>query len=223
VFRPFTDDVDKLSESYEPIVRKLLSPLTSDIVVDIGANIGMHTIWLSRQVGSSGLVIAVEPETSNFFILTLNQQVNSTRNIVAIRTALSSKSERGKLTVPRATLMGQGSTQTASFSPKSYAANVDFETLDNIIRARHLPNVSAIKIDVEGAELSVLQGATKTIERFGPRLVIEVHGYDNLRSIRDLLKSMNMTIASETIATPRPDESRHFLLATRAANQLAHQ
>jgi FkbM family methyltransferase len=174
-------------------------------------------------VGSSGLVIAVEPEKSNFFILTLNQQVNSMKNIVAIRTALSSKSAKGTLTVPRPTLMGQASTQTASFSPKSYVASVDFETLDNIIRARHLPTVSAIKIDVEGAELSVLQGARKTIEEFGPRLVIEVHGYDNLRSIRDLLKSMNMTIESEIIATSRPDESRHFLLATRAPSQAAHQ
>jgi len=201
----------------------MLSPLASDIVVDIGANIGVHTIWLSRRVGSTGLVIAVEPEKSNFFILTLNQQVNSIKNIVAIRSALSSKSAKGTLTVPRATLMGQASTQTASFSPKSYAASLDFETLDNIIRARHLPNVSAIKIDVEGAELSVLQGARKTIERFEPRLVIEVHGHDNLRSIRDILKSMNMIIASETIATSRPDESRHFLLATRAANQLTHQ
>jgi FkbM family methyltransferase len=205
------------------MVRKLLSPLVSDIVVDIGANIGVHTIWLSRQVGPSGLVIAVEPERNNFLVLGLNQQVNDIKNIVTIRTALSSRPAKGKLTVPRATLMGQGSTQTASFSSKSYTVSVNFETLDNIIMTRQIPNISAIKIDVEGAEISVLQGARRTIERFGPRLVIEVHGDDNLRSIRDLMKSMNMIVASETIATSRPDESRHFVLAIRTANQLAQQ
>src|SRR6267143_4904 len=151
VFRPFTDDADKVSESYEPMVRKLLSPLVSDIVVDIGANIGVHTIWLSRQVGPSGLVIAVEPERNNFLVLGLNQQVNGIKNIVTIRTALSSRPAKGKLTVPRATLMGQGSTQTASFSSKSYTVSVNFETLDNIIMTRQIPNISAIKIDVEGA------------------------------------------------------------------------
>jgi FkbM family methyltransferase len=219
VFRPFTDDVDKVSESYEPMVRKLLSPLTSEVVVDIGANIGIHSIWLSRLVGPSGQVIAVEPEPNNFLILRLNQHVNGIRNIVTIRTALSSKRTTGKLTVPRATLMGQASTHTASLSSKSYVISVDFDTLDNIISARQLSAVSTIKIDVEGAEISVLQGAKKTIERFAPRLVIEVHGEDNMRSIRDFLKSLNMTIVSETISTSRPDESRRFILAVRNATE----
>lgn len=220
VFRPFTDDADKVSESYEPMVRKLLSPLASDIVVDIGANIGVHTIWLSRQVGPSGLVVAVEPERNNFLILGLNQQINNIKNIVTVRSALASTPAKGKLTAPRPSLMGQASTQTSSVSSRSYSFNVDFETLDNIILAKNIHTVSAIKIDVEGAEVSVLQGAKKTIEEFGPRMVIEAHGDANLRSVKDLLKSMNMTIVSDTMATSRLDETRHFLLATHVANQL---
>src|SRR5439155_9809322 len=72
-FRPFTDDADKVSQSYEQIVRKLLSPHPSEVIVDIGANIGWHTVWLSKKVGPLGKVIAVEPEGTNFALLNLNK------------------------------------------------------------------------------------------------------------------------------------------------------
>jgi FkbM family methyltransferase len=218
VFRPFTDDADKVSETYEPIVRKLLSPKPSEVIVDIGANIGLHTIWLSRKVGSSGLVIAVEPEQTNFLILTLNKSLNGLNNVLTMRAALAYGKTKGELVIPRPTLMGQASTQARSSSSRSYVANVDFETLDGIIFARDIPRVSAIKIDVEGAETSVLQGAEKTIEKFGPRLIIEAHGDDNLRSVRLLLKSMKMTIVSETVASSRRDENRHFVFAIHSLN-----
>jgi FkbM family methyltransferase len=212
-FRPFTDDADKVFESYEPMVRTLLSPVASAVVVDIGANIGTHTIWLSRKVGPSGLVVAVEPEHNNFLILSYNQTINGIRNILGIRTALGSSPTKGKLTVPRPTLMGQASTQMPSPSARSYAVSVTFDTLDNIISTRQITSVYAIKIDVEGAEISVLQGAQRTIERFGPRLVIESHGARNLYATRALLESMNMDIESETIASSRPNEDRRFILA----------
>src|SRR2546427_2632737 len=61
-FRPFTDDSDKVSEIYEPIVRKLLLPCHSEIIIDIGANIRVHTVWLSRKVEPQWMIIAVEPE-----------------------------------------------------------------------------------------------------------------------------------------------------------------
>src|SRR5206468_12565356 len=106
VFRPFTDDADRLSETYEPIVRRLLSPQLSDVVVDVGANIGAHTVWLARKVGPSGLILAIEPEPNNFMILSLNQQINHLTNVIPIRAALASNQTKGTLVVPLPTLMG---------------------------------------------------------------------------------------------------------------------
>jgi FkbM family methyltransferase len=217
-FRPFTDDADKVSETYEPIVRELLSPRPSEVIIDVGANIGVHTVWLSRKVGPSGLIIAVEPEQTNFLILTLNKWLNRLNNVLTIRVALASSITKGELVIPRPSLMGQASTHALSYSSKSYVVSVNFETLDNIIFAQEISTVSAIKIDVEGAETSILQGAEKTIKKFGPRLIIEAHGDENLRSIRLLLKSMKMIIVSETIATSRSDENRHFVFAIPDSN-----
>jgi FkbM family methyltransferase len=211
-FRPFTDDADKVSETYEPIVRELLSPRPSEVIIDVGANIGVHTVWLSRKVGPSGLIIAVEPEQTNFLILTLNKWLNRLNNVLTIRVALASSITKGELVIPRLSLMGQASTHAPSYSSKSYVVSVNFETLDNIIFAQEISTVSAIKIDVEGAETSILQGAEKTIK------IIEAHGDENLRSIRLLLKSMKMIIVSETIATSRSDENRHFVFAIPDSN-----
>jgi FkbM family methyltransferase len=221
IFRPFTDDVDKLTHSYEPKVRELLSPLPSDIVIDVGANIGVHTVWLAQKVGPSGLIIAVEPEYNNFRILGLNKELNGLKNIVTIRTALGSFATTGKLTIPRPTLMGQASTQPSAITSNSYSVGVSFETLDNLVFSQSIPAISTIKVDVEGAEVLVLQGARRTIEKFGPKLVIEVHGARNLSEIRVFLASMNMKIANETIATSRPDENRHFILAVPHRNLIS--
>ncbi len=212
-FRPFTDDADKVSADYEPIVRGLLSPNTSEIIIDVGANIGRHTVWLSRRVGPSGLVIAIEPEYHNFKILDSNRQVNSLDNILLIRAALGSQKTKGRLVVPRPSLMGQTSFKTSSPPGRGYAFHVDIETLDDLVVNHHIRTVSAIKIDVEGAELPVLQGAEKTVRKFRPRLIIEVHGDNNVQAIRHLLKAFNMVVMSEARASTRSDEQRYFILA----------
>jgi len=212
VFRPFTDDADRVSETYEHIVRQLLSPQTSEVIVDVGANIGIHTVWFARRVGPSGLVLAIEPEPNNYAILEANRRVNNLGNVVPIRISLSSTSGVGELSVPKPTSMGQVRTVASTRSSNSALVSVRLQTLDNLISSRGVI-VSAIKIDVEGSELSVLQGARDTIRTFGPRLLIEVHGRQNLSPIRASLHSLNMMILSETQASKRPDEERRFVLA----------
>ncbi len=212
-FRPFTDDADRLSQSYEQVVRRLLSPHSSEVIFDIGANIGWHTVWLSRKVGPSGKVLAVEPEDTNFAILKLNTRINNLTNVTSINVALGSSRGRGKLVVPRPTLMGQVTTTASDYASRFSEVGVNFDTVDNVVATFGIRQVSAIKVDVEGAELAVIRGAEKTIAKFGPRLVIEAHGHDNLASLKLLLKSMNIRVASEIQASPRRDETRYFVLA----------
>ena len=71
-----------------------------------------------------------------------------------------------------------------------------------------------VKIDVEGAELGVIQGAEQTIMKFRPRLVIEAHGLVNLSSLELRLKAMGMTISSNVKASSRPNETRWFVFAS---------
>jgi len=212
-FRPFTDDTDRVSGAYEATVRRLISPRPSEVIVDIGANIGVHTVWLSRKVGPSGKVLAVEAERANFTILNLNRQINNLTNVISTNVALGADSGNGQLLVPRPTLMGQVTTIASNRFPSRSVVSANFETLDRTISAYDMTQVSAIKIDVEGAELSVVRGAEKTIMKFRPRLVIETHGSRNLVALRLLLRSMNMTVTTEVRASSRPDEERFFVLA----------
>jgi FkbM family methyltransferase len=214
VFRPFTDDADKVSEMYEPIVRQMLSPCLSDVAVDVGANIGVHTVWLSRRVGPSGVVLAVEPERTNFTILNLNKRINNLSNVIPVMLALGADSGEAQLLVPRPSVMGQATTIPSSTLSKPSVVTVDCETLDEVISAFGISQVSAIKIDVEGAELGVIQGAEETIMKFRPRLVIEAHGLVNLSSLELRLKAMGMTISSNVKASSRPNETRWFIFAS---------
>jgi len=214
-FRPFTDDADKISRSYEQAVRRMLSPHGSETIIDIGANIGWHSVWLSKRVGPSGKVLAVEPEGTNFAILELNTRLNNLANVISINLALGSNRGSGRLFVPRPTLMGQVTTADSNHQSRFQGSIVTFDTLDNVISAFNFNQVSAIKVDVEGAELAVIRGAEKTIAKFGPRLIIETHGHDKLVSLKLLLTSMNMRVVSEIPASSRPDETRSFILATR--------
>jgi FkbM family methyltransferase len=213
VFRPFTDDSDKVSENYEFIVHKLLSPRHSEVIIDVGANIGVHTVWLSRKVGPEGIILAVEPERSNFTVLELNLEINNLPNVIPIRLALGGKRARGQLVIPSPSVMGQATTITSTPFPKPLLVNIDFETLDNVTLALGLSEVAAIKIDVEGAEVDVIRGAAQTISRFRPMLVIEAHGHPNLSSLKHLLESMHMTIVSVTQSSSRPNETRWFVFA----------
>lgn len=213
VFRPFTDDFEKVSDTYEPIVRKLLSPRHSEVIIDVGGNIGVHTIWLSRKVGPQGIILAVEPEPSNFAVLKLNLGINNLCNVIPIRLALGANPGRGQLVIPSPSVMGQATTITSNHLSKPVLVSTDFETLDGVTSAFGLSHVAAIKIDVEGAEVDVIRGAMQTISKFRPRLVIEAHGHSNLNSLKLLLESMHMTIASQTRASSRPNETRWFVLA----------
>jgi FkbM family methyltransferase len=168
---------------------------------------------LSKKVGPSGTVLAIEPEGTNFAILTLNKRINNLTNVIPINLALGSNQGKGKLVVPRPTLMGQVTTIDSNHPTRFSVVSVTLDTLDNVISTLGISQVSAIKVDVEGTELTVIRGAAQTIAKFGPRLVIEAHGLGNLVSLRLLLKSMQMRIVSETQASTRHDETRWFMLA----------
>ncbi|TMI05962.1 FkbM family methyltransferase [Candidatus Bathyarchaeota archaeon] len=146
-------------------------------------------------------------------MLELNTPINNLTNVISINLALGANQGRGRLFVPRPTLMGQVTTEGSNHGSRPSGASVSFDTLDNLVKSLGIDQVSAIKVDVEGAELAVIRGAEKTISKFGPRLVIEVHGNDNLTSLRHVMKSMNMRVVFEVPASPRRDETRVFVFA----------
>jgi len=164
---------------YEPeamqSVRRIVQ--AGDCCMDVGANIGYYTISMAKWVGSRGLVIAFEPFPANFETLEKNVQLNGLQNTILVPTALSNRNDSFCLIYS----VNDQFSATPSFS--GYAVDGDQDSIQ--VRSCRLDDYVAglgrapafIKIDVEGAELSVLEGARNTLASVRPALLVEIHGW----------------------------------------------
>ena len=134
-----------------------------DIVIDVGANIGYYTLIFAQLVGSSGKVFAFEPESKNFEILKKNIEINNYPNIVAEQKIVSDKSGIVKLFIAEHGIVGHRITQQKS---SQKFIEVESIILDNYIKKLNLDNkINFIKIDVEGSEPKVLEGAKEIMQK----------------------------------------------------------
>jgi FkbM family methyltransferase len=164
---------------YEPEAMQSIRRLVNagDCCIDVGANLGYYTISLANWVGPTGLVVAFEPFPGNFAILEKNVHLNQLQNVILERSALSDCN--GSLQL----IYGVEEQFSATPSVGGYA--VEGERVSINVPARRLDDYAAglertpdfIKIDVEGAELAVLEGARRTLAAVGPILLVEIHGW----------------------------------------------
>ena len=148
-------------------------PKPGVVFLDIGAYFGYYALTVARRLGVAVSVFAFEPLTMNYELLEANIRRNRFANVTAVRAALSEAPGEAVFTIPPAENRGSGHLQTAAES--AAGERVPVTTLDRFVRERGLPNVSAMKIDVEGAELGVLRGARDTLQRFHPILLLELN------------------------------------------------
>ncbi len=147
------------------MLRQWVKPKT--FVIDVGANVGFFTRQFATWVSDGGKVIAIEPEAVNFSRLQKAIAKAGLMNIVEmVHAAVDEVSGEGFLEVnpvhPGDHKLGSG------------GVSVALVTIDDLLSARGWPEVSLIKIDVQGAEARVLAGARQTLERFRPALFLEV-------------------------------------------------
>jgi FkbM family methyltransferase len=161
----------KQRRDYEPhVVRRLREVLQPGMTfVDVGASFGYYTVIGGGLVGPSGRVIACEPGPQNVSVLLLNvathHLANATVHPVAVSDSVGVLLYHGS----------GGNGQVAPFSgqPDELAAGtlVPTRTLDDLLWRE--PRVDAVKIDVEGAEGRVIEGAKETLRRHRPALFFE--------------------------------------------------
>lgn len=130
-----------------------------DRVIDAGANIGVFTVMLSQLVGAQGLVWAFEPDPTYYEILCHNIELNAMRNVISSTFALWDEN-REQL---RFSSM-HGGLSTAAFyvlNPESKEITVRARSLDTLLS----DHFRLMKLDCEGAEILILQGARKLLAR----------------------------------------------------------
>jgi FkbM family methyltransferase len=186
--------------NHENEIMEYFVPNEGETVVDVGAHIGLYSLIAAKRVGPSGKVIAIEPDPENFKILKKNILLNQLGNIEPLECAVYSAREKLKLFLPE---LDQGRTifNTVMQDRAGTSSNfleVEANTVDNILGSIHTPEVSWIKIDVEGAELEVLKGAVNTLSSSkNITLVIEIHGIEIYREMIDYLKTHKLRIIYE--------------------------
>ena len=182
-------------------------PKEGDIVVDVGAHIGLYTMIASRLVGENGKVIAIEAHPENYEMLNRNIKLNGLTNVMPLNYAVYSKETKIKLylrdeelgcTVYNTIIGSRANTR----EDKSIEVNAN--TLDDLLQNNGISHadINWIKIDVEGAEFEVLKGAVKVLAKNkNIALLIEVHNLEDgknlYRPIMDLLEKYNFKVEFE--------------------------
>lgn len=166
-------DILVLSELSEPWMTRYFKPKEGETVLDVGAHIGKYALYSSKLVGDKGCVIAIEASSENYSQLIKNIELNNFRNILALNyAAFNSNGEKMRLVGDN----DGGLSLKRSSGKKELIEIVETRTIDAILEETgHTNNISHAKIDVEGAEVEVLEGMKNIISK-NPniRILIEV-------------------------------------------------
>jgi len=181
----------RIVELYKTIVKK------GDIVLDCGAFIGLHTLELSKLVGDTGKVYSFEPIPAVADCLEKTMEEKNIDNVVLVRNALYNKSNIKLEFV--SDLSGLSSVADYRRKAFKYKYKLNSICIDDFINIPKDKKISFIKIDVEGSEHKVLEGAIKTIKKYRPTIIFET--WKNKRNIQKLanwcmIHSYNMTYIS---------------------------
>jgi len=167
-----------ITGNFEPSEMSWLADTLKDemVFIDVGANIGLYTMFAAKLVGAGGRVLAVEPSEREFQRLSLHVALNDLGNVTCLQFAAADETGVGKLKIAGEEKSGQNT--LGKFVTESIEVlrveTVRMRPLDKVIAEHELERVDVIKIDVEGAELRVLGGLASTIERWRPKLLIEL-------------------------------------------------
>lgn len=203
-FRPYDETATECMlrlPNYEPV--SWVAPRPGDVFLDVGAYIGWFTIKAAKAVGPSGKVIALEPDAYNREQLEGNLALNGLSSCTVVPAA--AWFEAAEIAWRRDEVPVWSKVDRAS-----HARSVRAVSIDSLAGDVGLTRVDWIKMDIEGAEIEALQGATKTLERFRPVLFIEIH--ETLAPVRRLLEGFGYVIEKSEFDQP-PD--RHGWILAR--------
>jgi FkbM family methyltransferase len=163
-------------------LKSVITPGTT--VVEVGANIGSHTVGLAKAVGPQGKVFVFEPQRACYALLQAQIALNQFGNIYAFNQGVGRT--RGKLWVPRINYAQRGNFGGVALSNDKTAGA---ETVDVVTLDESVSDISCalIKIDVEGMEEEVIRGAVSLIKNQHPLLYVENDRVEKSSSLVSLL------------------------------------
>jgi FkbM family methyltransferase len=204
---------------FEPSTAKALARLIKpgDTVLDIGANVGAHTLPLARAVGAGGRVIAFEPTAFAYGKMTGNLAMNP--ELAKRVTAEQMMLVADEVTKPVESLYSSwpldgGAREHETHGGRAMSTEgAQAATLDGYLAEAGIERVDAIKMDVDGWECDVLAGARRTLMEYGPPIVMELAPYvlsergHSLEELVGLLRAAGYGFRDEADTRDLPDEA----------------
>lgn len=186
------EDITMVSPAFEPRLQQHFN-LKHGTFIDIGACIGRYTVKVANKLGKNGTVVAIEPEPENYGMLKKNIAINKLDNVLPLNLACYSKQARLPLRVEPAKTGWHTLLHISRSIPRKQCV-VQADTLDNLAKKHKLKNVKLIKIDVEGAEPDVLEGARELLKREAPAVLFEAWNDQYLAQSAKLLEPLGYRI-----------------------------
>lgn len=147
-------------------IAKVKDFVEGKLFIDVGAHIGTYPLSLFKEAKH---IFAFEPEGNNYKRLVHNLIINSISNVKVLRKAVTDQNGRARLYIHKV----RSGWHSLHVKYSSTSEEVQTVSIDSFIERKHLGNIGLIKIDAEGAELSVLKGAEKTLRKFHPAILVE--------------------------------------------------
>lgn len=174
------------------------------VILDIGAHIGLFSVYASKLVQPEGSVFAFEPAPATTTVLHQTIAINQMKgNVIPVQAAMGA--EVGELTFFVSDDEADNSNSLVSYKEdrKLNGIQVPVDTIDHFVTKQQLQRVDFIKIDVEGAEYDTLRGGLNAINRFKPLVILAIHPEpiekkgDSLEAIYDMLSSLPYNISCD--------------------------
>lgn len=197
--------------SYEFDKQQIFENLITEgsVVFDIGGHVGFYSLLASDLVGKDGQVYVFEPLPRNLQYLKKHLYLNNIKNVVIIEAAVTD--------TDGFVYFAEGDHSSKAHINKNGDIRVKAVVLDKLIRQGILPIPNFIKVDIEGAELSALQGAIMLINLSHPTILLATHGENIHRDCCKFLEGLGYKIkaidnisilnANEILASYSPEFS----------------
>jgi FkbM family methyltransferase len=161
-----------LEVSVQEAMRRLLAE--GDVFYDIGANVGFFALAGARRVGPAGAAYAFEPVPDNAAAIRASAELNGLANLEVVEKAAGRAAGRDRLLLVED--LSWSHLESQGWHPRTLdTLEIEIVSIDGLVAEGVLRPPQLVKIDVEGAEIDVLEGMRRTIEEHRPAIVCELH------------------------------------------------
>ena len=178
------------SEGEVVLLKKLVND--NENIIEIGSNIGTHTIPLAKHVSNGGLVYAIEPQSQNYKLLSKNIKDNELKNVKIFKLAISSKKGKAYMNIFNENLTNNYGDSKIFENNFQNSEGVIVKTLDQLFYDdyKEIKPIKLIKCDAQGQELNIILGSQKIINMHKPFLYLENDDINTSKPLIEKVKHM---------------------------------